>query len=471
MTKKFINDDFILHTKTAKELYHNYAKKMPIFDYHCHLDAKEIAEDKVFKNLTEIWLYGDHYKWRAMRSNGVSEEYCTGNAGDYEKFEAWANTVPYTIRNPLYHWTHLELARYFDIDDRLLNRDTAKYIYDKCSEKVNTKEFSTRNIMRKMNVKAICTTDDPIDSLEYHKNIKDDDFEIKVLPAFRPDNGMAVESAEVFNNWTDKLEKTSNTDINNFNSFIEAIKKRHDYFHEVGCRISDHGLDKIYAVDYSDNEINIIFNKIRNKKELTNEEIIKFKSAMLIEYGKMNYEKGWVQQIHYGVIRNNNTRLFKKLGPNTGFDSIGDFEIALPMARFLDKLDRNNQLAKTVIYNINPGDNELIATMLGNFNDGSIPGKIQFGSGWWFLDQKDGMTKQMNALSNMGLLSRFVGMLTDSRSFLSYPRHEYFRRILCNLIGTDIENGEIPDDIELVGNMIENISFNNAKEYFGIKLE
>ena len=471
MTKKFINDDFILHTKTAKELYHNYAKKMPIFDYHCHLDAKEIAEDKVFKNLTEIWLYGDHYKWRAMRSNGVSEEYCTGNAGDYEKFEAWANTVPYIIRNPLYHWTHLELARYFDIDDRLLNRDTAKYIYDKCSEKVNTKEFSTRNIMRKMNVKAICTTDDPIDSLEYHKNIKDDDFEIKVLPAFRPDNGMAVESAEVFNNWTDKLEKTSNTDINNFNSFIEAIKKRHDYFHEVGCRISDHGLDKIYAVDYSDNEINIIFNKIRNKKELTNEEIIKFKSAMLIEYGKMNYEKGWVQQIHYGVIRNNNTRLFKKLGPNTGFDSIGDFEIALPMARFLDKLDRNNQLAKTVIYNINPGDNELIATMLGNFNDGSIPGKIQFGSGWWFLDQKDGMTKQMNALSNMGLLSRFVGMLTDSRSFLSYPRHEYFRRILCNLIGTDIENGEIPDDIELVGNMIENISFNNAKEYFGIKLE
>ena len=441
-----------------------------MFDYHCHLEAGDIAKDKIFKNLTEIWLYGDHYKWRAMRSNGVEEKYCTGNATDYEKFEAWANTVPYTLRNPIYHWTHLELARYFDIDDRLLNGKTAKYIYDRCNEIINSKEFSAKNIMRKMNVKAICTTDDPVDSLEYHKKIKDDGFEIKVLPAFRPDLGMAVESIEVFNNWTDKLQKVSDIDIKNFNSFIDAIKKRHNFFHEQGCRVSDHGMDAIYAENYTDNEIKNIFDKIRSKKEITKEEIMKFKSVMLIEYGKMNHEKSWVQQIHYGAIRNNNSRFFKKLGANTGFDSIGDFEIALPMAKFFDKLDKNNQLAKTIIYNINPRDNELVASMLGNFNVECIPGKMQFGSGWWFLDQKNGMTKQINALSNIGLLSRFVGMLTDSRSFLSYPRHEYFRRILCNLIGTDIENGEIPDDMDLVGNMIENISFNNAKEYFDIKL-
>ncbi len=470
MSKKFINDDFILRTKIAKELYHNYAKKMPIFDYHCHLDVKEVAEDKVFKNLTQIWLYGDHYKWRAMRSNGVEEKYCTGNATDYEKFEAWASTVPYTLRNPIYHWTHLELARYFGIDDRLLDGNTAKYIYDKCSEIVNSKDFSARNIMRKMNVKVICTTDDPVDSLEYHKKIKDDGFEIKVLPAFRPDNGMTVESVENFNKWVDKLQTVSNTDIKDFNSYINAIKKRYDFFHEAGCRLSDHGIETIYAEDYSDNEIKGIFNKIRSKKELTEIEILKFKSAMLIEFGKMNHEKKWVQQLHYGAIRNNNSRMYKKLGANSGFDSIGDFEIAKPMARFFDKLDVNNQLAKTIIYNINPCDNELIATMLGNFNDGSIAGKIQFGSGWWFLDQKDGMTRQINALSNMGLLSRFVGMLTDSRSFLSYPRHEYFRRILCDILGNDIENGEIPADMDLVGKMVENISFNNAKDYFGIEL-
>jgi glucuronate isomerase len=471
MTKKFITDDFILQTKPAKELYHNFAKKMPIFDYHCHLDAREIAEDKVFKNLTEIWLYGDHYKWRAMRSNGVEEKYCTGNATDYEKFEAWANTVPYTLKNPLYHWTHLELARYFGIDDRLLDDKSAKYIYDKCNEIINSKDFSARNIMRKVNVRVICTTDDPVDSLEYHKKIKDDGFEIKVLPAFRPDYGMSVESVERFNNWVDKLQAISNIDIKDFNSYINAIKKRHDFFHENGCRVSDHGVETIYAEDYTDNEIISIFNKIRSKKELTEEEILKFKSAMLIEFGKMNHEKKWVQQLHYGVIRNNNTRLYNKLGINTGFDSIGDFEIAKPMAKFFDKLDVNNQLAKTIIYNINPRDNELVATMLGNFNDGSIAGKIQFGSGWWFLDQKDGMTKQINTLSNMGLLSRFVGMLTDSRSFLSYPRHEYFRRILCDILGNDVEKGEIPDDMDLVGKMVENISFNNAKDYFGIELD
>ncbi len=471
MTKKFITDDFMLQSKIAKDLYNNYAKKMPIFDYHCHLPVKEVADDKIFENITQVWLYGDHYKWRAMRSNGVDEKYCTGNAADYEKFEAWAKTVPYTLRNPLYHWTHLELARYFDIDDKLLNEDTAKDIYDKSSEIVNSKKFSARNIMRKMNVKAVCTTDDPIDSLEHHKKIKDDGFEVKVLPTFRPDKGMAVESVENFNKWVDKLQEVSNTNINDYNSYIEAIKKRHDFFHETGCRISDHGIETVYAEDYTDNEIKNIFDKIRSKNELTQEEIKKFKSAMLVEFAKMDHARNWTYQIHYGAIRNNNTRLFKALGPDTGFDSIGDFEVAKPMSKFMDKLDINNQLPKVIIYNLNPRDNELIAAMLGNFQDGSIPGKIQFGSGWWFLDQKDGMTRQINALSNLGLLSRFVGMLTDSRSLLSYPRHEYFRRILCNLLGTDIENGEIPEDLELVGKMVENISFNNAKEYFGIKLD
>lgn len=468
MTKTFIHDNFLLKTKTARILYHKHAKKMPIFDYHCHLPVKQIADDINFQNLTQIWLYGDHYKWRAMRSNGVDERYCTGDASDYEKFLAWAKTVPYTIRNPLYHWTHLELARYFGIY-KLLNEETAKEIYDKASEMLRTKEYSVRNLLRKMNVKVVCTTDDPTDTLEHHIKIKKDGFEIKVLPTFRPDKGMAVESPSSFNEWVDKLEKVAEIEIKDFDSYIEAIKKRHDFFHEVGCRISDHGIETAYAEDYTEKEIKEIFKKIRSKKELDKDEILKFKSAMMIEFALMDYEKGWAQQLHIGALRNNNTRLFKKLGPDTGFDSIGDFEIARPLAKFLDKLDQQNKLPKTILYNLNPRDNELMATMIGNFQDGSIPGKMQYGSGWWFLDQKDGMEKQMNALSNLGLLSRFIGMLTDSRSFLSYPRHEYFRRILCNLIGTDVENGEIPKDMKLLGQIVEDICYNNVANYLRIE--
>jgi len=467
MSKKFINENFLLKNHVSKKLYHKHAKKMPIFDYHCHLPPKLIADDINFENLTQIWLYGDHYKWRAMRSNGVNEKFCTGDASDYDKFMAWSKTVPHTIKNPLYHWTHLELARYFGINV-ILNEMSAKNVYDSCRDMLKTKKFSVRNLMRKMNVKIVCTTDDPIDTLEHHLKIKNDGFEIKVLPAFRPDKGMAVESAETFNDWVDKLEKISGVEIKNYESYISAIKKRHDFFHETGCRISDHGIETAYAENYSEKEIKEIFNKIRSKKNLDYTEILKFKSAIMIEFALMDHSRGWAQQLHFGALRNNNSRLFKKLGPDTGFDSIGDFEIARPLSKFLNKLDADNKLPKTILYNLNPRDNELIATMIGNFQDGSIPGKMQFGSGWWFLDQKDGMEKQMTALSNLGLLSRFIGMLTDSRSFLSYTRHEYFRRILCSMIGNDVENGEIPNDQNLLGNMIENICYNNAINYFNI---
>ncbi|MBN2546056.1 MAG: glucuronate isomerase [Spirochaetes bacterium] len=467
MSKNFINKNFLLKNQISKKLYHNYAKKMPIFDYHCHLPPKQIADDINFENLTQIWLYGDHYKWRAMRSNGVDEKFCTGDASDYDKFMAWAKTVPHTIKNPLYHWTHLELARYFGINV-ILNEETAKNVYDSCSEMLKTKDFSVRNLMQKMNVKIVCTTDDPIDTLEHHLKIKKDGFEIKVLPAFRPDKGMAVESTEAFNDWVDKLEKISEVEIKNYDTYISAIKRRHDFFHDAGCRISDHGIETAYAEDYSEKEIKDIFNKIRSKKNLDYTEVLKFKSAMMIEFALMDHSRGWAQQLHFGALRNNNTRLFKKLGPDTGFDSIGDFDIAKPLAKFLNRLDIENKLPKTILYNLNPRDNELMATMIGNFQDGSIPGKMQYGSGWWFLDQMDGMEKQMTALSNLGLLSRFVGMLTDSRSFLSYTRHEYFRRILCNMIGNDVKNGEIPNDLKLLSDMIENICYNNAINYFNI---
>lgn len=460
-----MDKDFLLQTKTAQELYHNHAAKMPIFDYHCHLNPKDIAEDKQFENITQVWLYGDHYKWRGMRTNGIDEKYCTGNASDWEKFEKWAETVPYTLRNPLFHWTHLELQRFFGID-KILSPETAKEIWDECNAKLQTPEYSVRNIIRMANVHTICTTDDPIDSLEFHQQIKNDGFEVAVLPAWRPDKAMAVENVTEYNLYIDKLSDAADVEIKTFKNLIEALDKRHQFFHDKGCRLSDHGLETALAKDYTSGEIEYIFNRIRSGEELTHESILKFKSAMLFEFGNMDHSRGWTQQFHIGALRNNNTRLFNQLGPDTGFDSIGDFEVARPLSKLLDKLDRDNKLCKTVLYNLNPRDNELFATMIGNFQDGSVPGKIQFGSGWWFLDQKDGMEKQINALSNLGLLSRFVGMLTDSRSFLSYPRHEYFRRTLCNLIGTDVENGEIPNDMKLLGKMVENISFNNAKTYF-----
>lgn len=465
--KNFMDENFLLQTQTAQELYHNHAAKMPIIDYHCHLNPQMVAEDYHFKSITEIWLGGDHYKWRAMRTNGIPECYCTGtDTSDWEKFEKWAETIPYTFRNPLYHWTHLELKTAFGIT-KLLNPQTASEIYEECNEKLSLPEYSARGMMRRYNVEVVCTTDDPIDSLEYHIKTRESGFEIKMLPTWRPDKIMAVEDPICFRKYIEQLSNVSNTAISTFNDMLDALRKRHNFFAEQGCRLSDHGLEEFYAEDYTDIEINNIFNKVYGGNKLTIEEIRKFKSAMLVIFGEMDWEKGWTQQYHYGVIRNNNTKMFNLIGADTGFDSIGEYTTAKALAKFLDRLNTRNKLTKTILYNINPASNEMIATMIGNFQDGSIPGKIQYGSGWWFLDQKDGMEKQLNTLSVLGLLSRFVGMLTDSRSFLSYPRHEYFRRTLCNLIGRDVENGELPiAEIERISQMIEDISYNNAKNYF-----
>ncbi|WP_210465732.1 glucuronate isomerase [Rufibacter roseolus] len=461
----FLDDNFLLQTKTAQTLYHEHAKHMPIIDYHCHLNPADIANDRKFRNLTQIWLEGDHYKWRAMRTNGVPERFCTGHADDFEKFEQWAKTVPLTMRNPLYHWTHMELKRPFGIQ-KILKPESAREIYDTATEMLQSDEFSVRGILKKMNLVTICTTDDPIDSLEHHQKIAADDFGIKVLPTFRPDKAMAIEDSGYLA-YLEKLEAASGVSISNYQSLLDALKQRHDFFHAQGGRLSDHGLETMYAEEYTDQEIAAIFEKALQKQALTQEEVLKFKSAMLVELALMDHARGWTQQFHLGALRNNNTRMMRELGPDTGFDSIGDFDVARPLAKFMDKLDNSNQLAKTILYNLNPSQNELYATMIGNFNDGSTPGKIQYGSAWWFLDQKQGMEAQMNALSNMGLLSRFVGMLTDSRSFLSYPRHEYFRRILCNMLGNDVENGELPaSELEWIGQMVENICYNNAKNYF-----
>lgn len=470
MVKKFLDENFLLETVTAQTLYHDYAKQMPVIDYHCHLAPDQIAADKQFENLTQIWLYGDHYKWRAMRTNGVNESYCTGNKSDYEKFEKWAETVPYTLRNPLYHWTHLELQRYFDVYD-VLDTTTAKRIYEECTEKLQTKEYSVRNLLRKMNVRAVCTTDDPIDTLQHHQKLKDDGFEIPVLPAWRPDAAMNVSDAEGFMAYVKKLEAASNVHIASFKDYLDALQKRHDFFAIMGCTVSDHGLEQVYAEDYNEQEVHKIFDKVYSGSNLSLEEQNKFRSAMLIYFAEMDHEKGWVQQFHLGCIRNNNLKAMRELGPDTGWDSIGDFPQARTISKFLGGLIDRDKLTKTILYNLNPADNELMAAMIGNFNDGSAPGKIQWGSGWWFLDQKDGMIKQLNALSNLGLLSRFVGMLTDSRSFLSFPRHEYFRRILCNLFGSDIVNGELPSNIEWTGQVVQDICFNNANNYFNLKLK
>ena len=466
--KKFLDENFLLQTKTAQKLYHEYAKGMPIIDYHCHLPQQQIAEDRQFENLTQIWLYGDHYKWRAMRTNGVDESFCTGTKKDWEKFKKWAETVPYTLRNPLYHWTHLELQRYFDVHD-ILDGQSAKKIYDECSAKLQTPEYSVRSLLRKMNVATICTTDDPVDTLEYHAQLKQTAFEIPVLPAFRPDNAMNVDIPDNFNAYIKRLEGATNISISSFNDFLFALENRHDFFAAAGCSVSDHGLEEIYAEEFTGSEVESIFSKVHGGKALNELERRKFKSAMLVHFAEWDWEKGWVQQYHLGALRNNNTRRLSQLGADTGWDSIGDFSQGRAVARFLNRLDKEDKLTKTILYNLNPADNELMATMIGNFNDGSVAGKIQFGAAWWFLDQKDGMVKQMNALSNMGLLSRFVGMLTDSRSFLSYPRHEYFRRILCNLFGEEVENGELPNDIEWIGKVVKDICYYNAKEYFNFQ--
>jgi glucuronate isomerase len=466
--KAFLNEDFLLQTPTAQTLYHDFAANMPIIDYHNHLVPHQIAEDKQFDNITQIWLYGDHYKWRAMRAHGVDEKYITGNASDEEKFMKWAETVPYTMRNPLYHWTHLELQRYFGVTE-LLNKDSAKRIYDHCSALLRTKEYSVRNLLLNMNVKALCTTDDPIDNLGYHKQIAASGFEIKVLPTFRPDKAMGVDDELIFVEYVNALAEAAGQSIRSLADYKAAIKSRHDFFHEAGCRLSDHGLEHIYAEEFTNEEIELIFERLITGKLISKKEKWQFKSAMLVYFAHLDHARGWTQQFHLGAIRNNNARLLGSLGPDTGFDSIGDFEQAKPLSAFLNYLDSTNQLAKTILYNLNPRDNELLATMTGNFQDGTIVGKMQFGSGWWFLDQKDGMEKQINALSNMGMLSHFVGMLTDSRSFLSFPRHEYFRRILCNLLGQDVENGELPADIAWLGKLVEDISYKNASAFFNFE--
>lgn len=465
--KKFLDENFLLQTDTAQRLYHDYAEKQPIIDYHCHLVPSMVAHDYQFKTITEAWLGGDHYKWRAMRTNGISEKYITGKeTSDWEKFEKWAETVPYTMRNPLYHWTHLELKTAFGIE-KLLSPKTACEIYDTCNEKLQSPEYSARNLMIRYNVEVVCTTDDPIDSLEHHQKTRNDGFKIKMLPTWRPDKAMAVENAAGFRSYVEQLATVSGITIHTFDDMIAALRKRQDFFEVMGCKLSDHGIEEFYAEDYTDTDIKAIFNKIYGGNELKADEILKFKSAMMVIFAEMNWEKGWTQQFHYGAIRNNNTRLFNQLGPDTGFDSIGTFTTAKTLSKFLNRLDINNKLTKTIIYNLNPADNEMIATMIGNFQDGTVAGKIQFGSGWWFLDQKDGMEKQMNSLSVLGLLSRFVGMLTDSRSFLSYPRHEYFRRTLCNLIGNDVENGLLPaSELDFIGKMVSNISYHNAKNFF-----
>jgi glucuronate isomerase len=466
--KPFLDKNFLLQSKTAERLYHEYAAHLPIIDYHCHLDPVQIADNINFANLTEIWLKGDHYKWRAMRANGVNEQYITGDKTDLEKFEKWAETVPYTLRNPLYHWTHLELQRYFDVHD-IVSPNTAKAIYEECTAKLQTAEYSVQNIITKMNVEIICTTDDPIDNLEYHQKIKQSGWNVKVYPAFRPDKAMNADDPKTLNEYINKLEAINAKPIQNYSDYLEALKKRHDYFAENGCSVSDHGLEQIYAEDYTNDEIATIFTKIRKCESLQAIESLKFKSAMLYEFAIWDHEKNWVQQYHLGALRNNNARAYTEIGPDTGYDSIGDFTQAQALSRFLNKLDTTNQLAKTILYNLNPADNELFATMAGNYNDGTVAGKIQFGAAWWFLDQKDGMTKQINTLSSMGLLSKLVGMLTDSRSFLSYPRHEYFRRLLCNLLAEDIENGELPADIEWTGKIVQDICYYNAKNYFKFK--
>jgi len=468
MTDVFITEDFLLQCPQALELYHRFAQDMPILDYHCHLPPQEIAADRRFENLTQIWLASDHYKWRAMRAAGVPERFITGDASDEEKFQKWAETAPQTLGNTLYHWMHLELKRAFGIRDRLLNPHTAEHIWRTCNAQLAQPEFSARGLMQKFNVRLVCTTDDPTDRLEHHAMLAADDrFSVKVLPAFRPDRALAVHSPPAFNQWVEELAQAGNIDIkDDFTLFRDALRQRHDFFHERGCRLADHGIETFSVEEYTDSEVNTIFRRIRRGNELRPEEILKYRSAMLYEFAVMNHEKGWTQQFHFGVQRNVNRRAFETLGPDSGFDSMGDFEVGQPLAKFLDRLAHDGKLTKTILYNINPVHNDLVATILGSFQDGSLPGKMQFGSAWWFLDQKDGIEQQLRSLANHGLLSRFVGMLTDSRSFLSYTRHEYFRRILCNLLGQKMKAGLLPNDFPLIGHLVQGVCYQNAEQYF-----
>jgi glucuronate isomerase len=466
--RTFIHEDFLLQSDAAKRLYHEYAEHEPILDYHCHLSPKDIADDRQFNNLFEIWLEGDHYKWRAMRANGIEERFCTGDASPKDKFLAWAKTVPRTLRNPLYHWTHLELKRYFGIET-LLNEETAPAIWNRANELLATKDLGARGILKKFHVKALCTTDDPVDDLSHHAAIAASGMETRVYPTFRPDKALIVHLPEAFNAWVQKLAKASQINIENFDDFLAALKQRHDFFHEHGCRLSDHGLNHCFA-NTGRGDCAKIFDRARSGHAADAAEHEHFAASLMLHFGRLDAEKGWTKQLHIGARRNANSRRFEELGPDTGFDSIGDWPQIDALGQYLDRLDHEGALPKTIIYDLNPADAYAVATMIGNFQDGTVAGKIQMGSGWWFLDQKEAMEWQMNALSNNGLLSRFVGMLTDSRSFMSYPRHEYFRRVLSNLVGQDIANGELPEDYELVGGMVKNICYGNAKEYLGLEI-
>jgi glucuronate isomerase len=465
---KFITENFLLESQFAEELYHNHAAALPIIDYHCHLIPQDIAGNKRWENLTQIWLYGDHYKWRAMRTAGVEERFCTGNASDWEKFEQFAKSMPKFLRNPLYHWSHLELARYFGVSDRLLGPDTARAIYNEANALITSTGFSCRGLMKQSRVEVVCTTDDPVDSLADHRAISGDkSFGTLVLPTWRPDRALAADAPEIFCPWLAKLEEVTQRSVGTLDEFLGCLRRRHDFFAQHGCRLSDRGLETVYSEDCTAPEAMAIFAKARAGQAVTGGEALKFKSFMLHELAVMDAEKGWTMQVHYGALRSANTRMLNAVGRDIGFDSIGDWPVASAMAKHFDRLDQIGRLPKTIVYNLNPRDNELVATMLGNFQDGITAGKMQLGSGWWFLDQLDGMTRQIEALSQLGLLSQFVGMLTDSRSFLSYTRHEYFRRLLCNILGEDIRRGRLPNDLPLVGGMVADICYHNAKHYFG----
>ncbi len=465
----FIHEDFLLRSPAAKRLYHQYAEAEPILDYHCHLSPKDIAENRRFGDLYEIWLEGDHYKWRAMRANGVPERYCAGDAPPYEKFLAWARTVPHTLRNPLYHWTHLELKRYFGFEE-FLDERSAPALWEKANKMLAAGDLRAQSILARFKVKALCTTDDPTDDLAHHKTLAASKLATRVYPAFRPDKALNVGSPELFNAWVDRLAAASNIDIARFTDFLTALRRRHDYFHQMGSRLSDHGLNHCYADFCSEAVAAKIFAKVRRKKAATPAEQSRFASFLMLYFGHLDAEKRWTKQLHLGARRNANSRRMAELGPDTGFDSIGDWPQAESLGCYLDRLDREHALPKIIVYNLNPADNYLFATLIGNFQDGSVAGKVQFGSGWWFLDQKEGIQLQLNALSNAGLLSQFVGMVTDSRSFMSYPRHEYFRRVLCDLLGADMENGELPNDERLIGDLVRRICYANARDYLGLEL-
>ena len=471
----FIHADFLLQTTSAQRLYHGYAAAAPIVDYHCHLPPEDVARNRRFTDMSDIWLESDHYKWRALRTNGIDERRITGDAPAREKFQAWAETVPKCLRNPLYHWTHLELNRPFGLNDRVLDGSSAEHVWQHGNALLATEAFSARGIMTQMNVVAVCTTDDPIDSLEHHLALRAEQaagsgFTCQMRPTWRPDKVLMIDVPTVFNAWIDRLAEITDSEIRDLDHLRQALETRHQFFHDTGCRLSDHGLETVYAEPYTESQVKAAFATVRQGGTLDELAVARFRSCMLYEGARLDHAAGWVQQFHIGVRRNNNQRLFRTLGPDRGFDSIGDRSYAEPLSRFLDSLDSTDQLAKTILYNLHPKDNEMLATMIGNFQDGTVPGKLQFGSGWWFLDQLDGMSRQLDALSNQSLLSRFIGMLTDSRSFLSYTRHEYFRRLLCNKLGDEIERGLLPNDVQLIGDLVLDICYRNAAGYFDFGL-